>query len=99
MSQKQEVKNLILRKYFQGMESLEDIAMEQMLIHSRKVEYYVINTLNLDSNINYAIQYLNPALYKYLGVGKQQHEGTYKENPNDDSVVKAALAFKMLVGD
>lgn len=100
MSKKQDVLGFIRREFFTGIDTLDEELpiYEQAQKHERELCFYVTRTLNLDENLYRAVQYLNPTLFDMLRSGNEQNMSLYESNPNVDSCVKSAMAFKMLVG-
>ena len=101
MSKKQDVLKFVQHKFFKGIDTLdEDLPIyEQAQKHERELCYYVTRTLNLHEHIYIAAQYLNPTIFAMLESSVEQDLKLYKSNPHDDSCVKSAMAFKMLIGE
>ena len=100
MSYKQDVKHYILLHYKRDIKykTMNDITKEAASRHIRNINAYIINSFNTCDNDNRSgAHVLTPLLFEMLSIG--HHDiNAYERNPIPDEPVKAAFAFKMLIG-
>ncbi len=101
MSVKTRIKYIIMRDFFEKIKITEEME-EEFDRHKRNLNAYVIRVLNSHELPHVVMHRMHPTVYSHLRIhwkGKEQVMRIYNEYEADESHVKSAIAFRMLVSE